>query len=381
MYNKKVIVIRGGDLRKEGIKTFVGVMTAAQLIGLYEVPVRHVMKKQGYQRQASDTRVRSLASDLHKKAVDLPTAVLLSVRKPYPEGFVEQLSEANETFKMNLSLLGDNGKKLYVVDGQHRIRALEFAIDEHADKLQNYKVPFVCMLGADENLEMEQFYVVNKNAKSVSTDLAYDLLAERSKGDPSLMKELISKGKKWEIDANEISKNLMKNKGIWQHKIRLANMQKEQTTIPGASFIKSLKSPLTNSGIFGQLSLDKQCQLINEYWRGIEKNLPEAFIEEEQYGFSLQKGIGVSGLHALLPFVIEQVRNNGDSVYDADAYAKVLSSPLLDIQISHGEQGMIQGLDFWRSGRAGGVGSFTSGAGQKTLFEMLKALLPPLEVE
>ena len=45
-------------------------------------------------------------------------------------------------------------------------------------------IPFVCMIGAGERQEMEQFYVVNSNAKSVRTDLAMDLLKQRAESDP-----------------------------------------------------------------------------------------------------------------------------------------------------------------------------------------------------
>ena len=45
-------------------------------------------------------------------------------------------------------------------------------------------IPFVCVLGASEREEMEQFYVVNSTAKSVRTDLAYDLLKQRAENDP-----------------------------------------------------------------------------------------------------------------------------------------------------------------------------------------------------
>jgi hypothetical protein len=33
-------------------------------------------------------------------------------------------------------------------------------------------IPFTCMLGATEDEEMDQFYIVNSKAKSVRTDLA-----------------------------------------------------------------------------------------------------------------------------------------------------------------------------------------------------------------
>ena len=39
---------------------------------------------------------------------------------------------------------------------------------------------------------MEQFYVVNSTAKSVRTDLAYDLLKQRAENDPEVIPALQS---------------------------------------------------------------------------------------------------------------------------------------------------------------------------------------------
>jgi hypothetical protein len=97
--------------------------------------------------------------------VDLPTAVLLSVR----DGAGTIVGEMGEA---GVTTFRPNGHELFVVDGQHRIEALSKLVDENEDKWSGYQIPFVCTVGADEIEEMTQFYVVNSTAKSVRTDLA-----------------------------------------------------------------------------------------------------------------------------------------------------------------------------------------------------------------
>ena len=81
-------------------------------------------------------------------------------------------------------------------------------------------IPFVCMLGASENEEMEQFHVVNSTAKSVRTDLALVLLKQRAEADPRLMEALIERGESWKVKAQTIVEELEKMSPVWRQRIR-----------------------------------------------------------------------------------------------------------------------------------------------------------------
>ena len=147
----RIPVVKSSDI-EGGITTVVGVITADTLVKRYYVPERNHIKKTGYQRGASSIRVNSLAAELSKGKVDLPTAVLLSIRKPDADDI---LLDENGGYYLDL---GEDNKdtRLHVVDGQHRIKALERAMEKGA-KIRNYKIPFVCMMGATEDEEMKQF--------------------------------------------------------------------------------------------------------------------------------------------------------------------------------------------------------------------------------
>lgn len=381
MNRTKIPVVRGSDLRG-GVGTVVGVMMADILVKRHNVPVHasHHVKKTGYQRVASRPRVNRLAANLNKRKVDLPTAVLLSIRDVSDN---EVLSTDNEG-RLILDL-GEDGQEqniptLYVVDGQHRIKALEKSITEDGtSRLRNFKIPFVCMLGATEEQEMEQFYVVNSNAKSVSTDLALALLKEMSQND-EFMQDLTSKGKKWQIQAQTATEMLAKSSSVWANRIRLANMPKGATTIPSASMVKSLETLFRHTSMFMAVKdAEKQMQIIDAYWKGIRKVLRKAFDEPRSY--SVQKGIGVKALHGIFPLVIEHVRSKGKSIFSDAAYQDILDEPLNNLEGTNSNGEHVAGLEFWQTGKKGAVATYSSGAGENALIEALKLLIPPIEAE
>ena len=164
----------------------VGVMTAGEVTSRYIIPRRDFTKRTGYQREVSTSRVNKMVSELLKKRVDLPTALLLNLRD-YTPGL--NLVEQNGTHWFNL-----DGASLYVVDGQHRVEALRRLVEDRPDEWSDFQIAFTCMLGATEQEEMEEFYVVNSTAKSVRTDLALDLLKQRAERDPAIMESLLEKG-------------------------------------------------------------------------------------------------------------------------------------------------------------------------------------------
>src|SRR3989442_1458172 len=177
-----------------------GVITAGSLADLYLVPRRDTRKKTGYQREVSPARVNRLIKDLSENRVDLPTAILLNLRTFKPE---THLAARN-----GQQYFSPNSEKLYVVDGQHRVEALTRLVQMDSDRWSPYEIPFVCMLGADEREEMEQFYVVNSTAKSVRTDLALDLLKQRAESDVDIMRSLIERGESWKVKAQTLLEEL-----------------------------------------------------------------------------------------------------------------------------------------------------------------------------
>lgn len=214
-------------------------MKAGVLTQNYVIPRRDQRHKSGYQREASNSRVNKLVTQLSLNRVDLPTAVLLNMRDFDPQ---KHLSEENGGTHLLL-----NGDPLYVVDGQHRIVALDKLVDSDPDRWSDFEIPFSCLLGADEREEMQQFYVVNSTAKSVRTDLAFDLLKQRAETDPEVMKGLVESNERWKVEALALTEALAETE-IWRGRIRLPGDEKGVTTINSSGMANSLKALLATPG-------------------------------------------------------------------------------------------------------------------------------------
>lgn len=366
-------VVRGPTLRDK-IMTVVGVMPAEVLVLHHHVPHRNVLQGTGYQRNPGEKRVTQLAHGIERRKVDLPTSVLLNLRDVKEEDVLEKTGADSYFLRLDPDKASDE-HRLFVVDGQHRILALQKALDDYEANVENIKIPFVCMVGADEMREMEQFHVVNSNAKSVPTDLAFSLMKARAEHDPEFAERIEERGRKWEIDAQSLTERLVTSSNTWKDCIRLPNTPKGETTVPSGSFVRSLKPLLTQSALFQSIkSPEKQVQVIDAYWRAIRRVLPEAF--ESSSNYSIQKGVGVEVLHSIFPYVLELARSSDGSLYQPESYELFLDKALNGIAGLNGEGESVQGADFWRTGRMGAAGIFATAAGRRRLAGYLRTQLP-----
>ncbi len=226
---------------------------------------------------------------------------------------------------------------------------------------------------------MDQFYTVNSKAKSVRTDLAFELLKERADRNGDVYQALIERGREWQVDGQNIAQRISDSSPVWRHRIRFPSMEKERTTISNTSMVQSLKPILSDSPLFKRSSLDQRVKVLDSYWRDIKESLPDCF--EDATGFSIQKGNGVMILHEILPDVIELVRSRGYSVTEADAYAEVLGPALENLEGDNGRGEPVKGSEFWRASIDGAAGSYSSSAGRRVLAAKLRQLLPDLQVE
>ena len=368
-------IVEGLTLRSK-TPVISGFMPAGVLIPKnYEIPYHDHRTKKGYQRPPQDMRINELVSDLRKERTDLPTAILLNLRSRN-----SRTAARGKLFHLNELRRGANlSEPFFVVDGQHRILALEKLILEYDPaRWSRFVLPFICMLGATENEEMDQFYIVNSKAKSVRTDLAYALLRQRAERDPSVMEQLWEKGRDWQVRAEELVEALAEKGAIWRGLIRLAAMPRGETIMPSASMVGSLR-PLLLSPYFGSLTKDQQLKLLDGFWRGLRDIMKEAFDDPKK--FVIQKGVGVTVLHTILVQVIEIARSKGLSPLEPDTYSKLLRKPLAALQgeNQHGET--VGGLEFWKIAPDGAAGSYSSSAGKRVFAAKLRQLLPEVEIE
>ena len=366
--SKTIPVLESTPLRK-GPRVVVGVLDARTLIEQHFVPRRNTRTKTGYQRDLTRSRVNRLENELRARRVDLPTAVFLSMR----DDSNALLEDDEKSLRLRLA-----GHTLNVVDGQHRVAALQRLVEGDPERWSAFKVPFVCVLGANEHQEMEQFYVVNSTAKSVRTDLAYDLLKQQAENDPTLAESLEERGEKWKVAGQAIVERLGEESNLWRSRIRFPGEPMGATTINNSAMVNSLKQLLA-SPYFSNVATDNQVKILEAYWHGAQAVLPECFERPTEH--AIQKSTGVMTIHVLLLSVIEHVRSAGDSVLESSSYERVLETPLTELQGENPEGDVARGSEFWRVGSAGAAGSFSSNAGRRVLLAKIRSRLPKIEIE
>lgn len=349
-----------------------GVISAEALVDRYAIPRRNSRNKTGYQREVSVARVNRLMKDLRRRHVDLPTSILVNLRD-YDQ--TRHLVDWNGAGK---KLVIDDRDVLHVVDGQHRVEALARLVEEDGARWGSFLIPFVCMLGATEREEIKQFYVVNSTAKSVRTDLAFDLLKQRAESDPAVMDALTESGESWKVRGQQLVEDLEKSSAIWRARVRFPGDPPGETVIGSAGLVNSLKQLLATP-YFGSITDRNQVLILSAFWGGIRSMIPEAFGEPTDY--AVQKSVGVQVLHGLLVSVLEYIRSTGDSVLEPSSYAKAMEQPLLAIEGDNRNGDPVSGSDFWLAGAEGAAGSYSSNAGRRVLTAKLRGLLPEIEVE
>jgi len=363
------IVVSRSAVRDGRVPVVVGVIDAGTLAQTYVIPRRDTRRKTGYQRDPSPARVNRLAKDLSSGRVDLPTAILLNMRDCGAEEVID--------VRGGVTYFIPGGHDLHVVDGQHRVLALEKLVLADPERWSSFMLPFVCMLGADEREEMRQFYVVNSTAKSVRTDLALDLLKQRAESDPAVLSALIERGEDWKVRAQALVEGLV-NTSVWRQRVQLPRDAKGQATLTSSSLAGSLKSLLATP-YFGALQADAQLRILDVFWQGVRLVLPEAFDEPTKY--ALQKSVGAFVMHNVLISVLEYLRSKGGSVIDRESYVEALHEPLLELEGDTALGEPVKGADFWLTGAGGAAGSFSSSAGQRLLISRLKGMLPEIPIE
>lgn len=369
----KINVVEGQTLGSE-IRIVVGSIPFKFLAPKISTPWRNALTKKGYQRKPTQARIKKLVGEIRNKKVDIPTAILINAENPSWENALSQTQ--NNCLVFDLAIYSG---KLSIVDGQHRVQALLELYNEEPDYYGSFKLQFVMMLGASENQELEQFYIVNSTAKSVKTDLALDLLKQRAELDGTIMRSLVETGQDWKVRAQAIVEKLYFDSDIWGGKIRLANEDKGRTILPSSSFVSSLKPFLKNP--FSQsLTYDQQYNLLDTYWMGIRESIREPFDSPSSY--TLQKGVGVWAMHEIFPIVMEVVRSKGDPLMDKHSYSSVMQEMFEELEGENKDAEMVKGHEFWLTAPKGGAaGSFSSSAGKRVLVSKLKNGLPRTLVE
>ncbi|MBT6232409.1 MAG: DGQHR domain-containing protein [Nitrosomonadales bacterium] len=320
----------------------------------------------GYQRMVSKQRVKALAKRLLEDDLYVPTSILVNIRK--------FSNSSLKTIKDNNAELDLAKYKLHVVDGQHRTGAYEEVLenlDEDARKIWEEKlVSIVFLLGVDQDIEREFFHDVNSNAKSIPASYIQELITKMVLVNPSYH---VPEKDAWKVEADAVMKILNEKSGIWKNKIKFPGSK--VGVIPNSGFVNTLK-PLLNDKWFGNMlsGPEEQAEVLMAFWDGIDLHFENS--EENPFEntktFSIQKRIGTAVLHGMLLPVKEYMNEDGLANVNHKGYLdpktwENYQARFLSLQDYNGNNDLISGVDFWKTGKEGAIGKYSSGAGTKDL--------------
>ena len=357
----KVNVIEGNETNK-GTRIVAGFMKVSDLIAKETVDVHEPTKGDmgdegtGYQRLFEKARVNKLLSFLKAKKVDLITGVVCAIRDFTPS----QLTSQAGGLVLNISS-GLDINLLYIIDGQHRVRALYEIMKEpdFAEKYKDMKILCIFVLGPSYQEEKELFFYINNYAKSISTGTKLELKIDI---------EEVTTVEKESVMLVRMLKNKSK---IWDGILKYPNST--EGIMPSSGAITSLKHPYTQDW-FKILPLDKKYELLEAFWGGLKIVLPKCFKSPKD--FTLQRAVGVHVLHRILSPVYNRMIHNQEDVFDPKAWSVYLA-PLKTL----GEDNRletpvyVEAEEFWTSGSEGAAGRYSSGAGKNNLVNLLLGLL------
>jgi DGQHR domain-containing protein len=349
-----------GQTTDQGTQVVTSVIKVKDLVENYDVDVFDHEKgragKGGYQRKANQARIKKLAKLLSEIKVTIPTAILGNIRNP-----IEKVIKFDN---FGASVINFTSPVM-IIDGQHRVASFAEVYNNHEfygvdqNKFGEIKLFISLLWNASLQEEINQFYVVNSNAKSIPTGNKLELEAYIGSGD-DLISELVDLT--WALDKSD----------TWKGKIKFPNSS--NGLIPNSGVVSSLKNVFNDSNL-KKLSFDQKLNLLNAVWGGVRMVLPGCFKNPEKY--TLQKGIGVNTIHGLIPDIYSDILASNGITFDKKSIldpfeAKVWKKYLEPLATysdtdQSGEDNEVVGEDFWRIGKTGAAGQYSSGQGRSVL--------------
>jgi DGQHR domain-containing protein len=319
---------------QSGLRIYSGILKAGDLIGVTtvhyynsELPPEH--PDQGYQRPPERSRITSIGSYLIKGIIQggsdgdglFPTAVTLAARQPL---------RYNETER---ELRIEAVPHLQVIDGQHRIAGMRYAIEEKGEEqLRGYPIPCVIIETPDRITEMNQFRIINGTAKSVRTDLVNTILTATA---AARGEDTVKAKDRWRIVVTRVVDKLENDlDSPWAGLIMMPDKAGSPTGSDGkiiraTSFMTSLRPVydwLKNGNLLEGKTIEDETELlfgiVASYWRALEEVVSEAFADPGEY--VIQKTPGIFSLHKLLSTLLPRMWSGRQDWLLTESFIKFL---------------------------------------------------------
>jgi DGQHR domain-containing protein len=131
-----------------------------------------------FQRDLSRAKVRSIRNFYETAMAQPPipgTVLLFTPQKLHFEAW----SDGSGVGKLQ-----EPGEKFLIIDGQHRLAALQFYMNTHPDEARNISVPCVIFDGRSEDFATEMFVIINSTPTRINKSHLIDLYERVSWAEP-----------------------------------------------------------------------------------------------------------------------------------------------------------------------------------------------------
>lgn len=133
---------------------------------------------QAFQRELSRAKVASIRN-FYETAISQPpipgTVLLFTPEKLRFEGWTDG---------SGVGRLQEPAEKFLIIDGQHRLAALQFYLRTHPDEAKNIQVPCVIFDGRSEDFATEMFVIINSTPTRINKSHLVDLYERVSWAEP-----------------------------------------------------------------------------------------------------------------------------------------------------------------------------------------------------
>lgn len=281
----------------------------------------------GYQRAASPTRVKKIASYVTAPDAIMPLGGLANARSKMELDWAPRLAFTPNPGEVGSIRAGKltvpvEALPLWTVDMQHRIAGFRFAIENLGrEDLRDFPLSITIADGMPKRDEMTQFEIINTTQQKLKVDLARQILAgQYAAGGRSALHD---QSREWEARAAIITNLVRERSSVLADRLMPPNSSKKQfprAVTKQAGFEKSLKR-LIQGPYAARRSDEEMAQLVCDYWDAIAMLWPEAVENDKEH--IILRGTGVTPLNRVLPEVIEIARDTTGEITTASMFGVI----------------------------------------------------------
>lgn len=246
---------------------------ASVLYNCLSISRRFANKDEGYQRALSPSRVQAITR-------------YISQKRPLPGAVIVCLDSAHFNRNKNEISISPGTDVGWVIDGQHRLAGAEMASRGGV----SIELPVVAFLELSQERQIEQFVVINREAKNVPTSLYLDLLGKLPN------KRAADAAKERAVDlATELRRN--EESPFFERIVVTVAPKDGQLSL--VNFVRKISPLVTqDKGILGAYTVREQVAVISNYYEGLRQVFSKEFATKGSVFF---KTVGFGALWNVFP--------------------------------------------------------------------------------